>query len=35
MIDKIFTQRKISLIQDDLVKLTPFAQYSFDEVAKL
>lgn len=34
MIDKNFIKRKITLIQEDLGNFTPFAKYSFDEIAK-
>lgn len=33
MINKIFVQRKISLIQNELAHLIPFSKYSFDEIA--
>lgn len=33
MINKIFIQRKISLIQNELVYLLPFSKYSFDKIA--
>ncbi len=33
MINKTFIQRKITLIEDELQNLLPFARYSFDEVA--
>lgn len=33
MIRKDFIKRKISLIQDDLVNLTIFSKYTFDEIA--
>ncbi|MBI4686399.1 MAG: DUF86 domain-containing protein [Nitrospirae bacterium] len=33
MINKIFVQRKISLIQNELAHLMPFSKYSFNEIA--
>lgn len=34
MINRDFIQRKIKLIQEDLAKLEPIAQYTFDQVSK-
>lgn len=34
MLKNDFIRRKIKLIQEDLAKLEPIAQYSFDQVAK-
>lgn len=34
MIDRVFIQRKVTLIEDELKNLLPYAKYTFDEVAK-
>lgn len=34
MIDKNFITRKVSLIQNELVHLAPFKDYSFEEISK-
>lgn len=34
MVNKIFVKRKISLIQNELVHLAPFKNYTFEEISK-